>query len=178
MLPTTWQQLTLIGSGATGTRWRNDSFEPQTPPMCLQGRCLIFIQACGHVDNLPAPQSSWYSGAIEEVEQTVVTCLPTTRFSPIENCWQNQGNFTRTSSANLCSVNEAITDALAAVTIKDTIGCLPTAATMFRNLIWRTVVSYFCCAIARSLERLIPDNYGDRKSCIQRQYKHKRLDPN
>ena len=77
------------------------------------------------MDNLPAHKVTGIRSAIQAVGATVVYLSPySPDFSPIENWWSNGlANFYALSWARTyAELDQAITDALAAVTIKDIIG--------------------------------------------------------
>lgn len=90
------------------------------------------------MDNLPAHKVHGIREAIEAVGATVVYLSKEVRrgklppatlrpyspdFSPIENCWSSVKEFLRARAARTyAELDQAITDALAAVTSKDIIG--------------------------------------------------------
>jgi transposase len=80
--------------------------------------------ACVVMDNLPAHKVTGIQEAIVAVGATVVYLSPySPDFSPIENCWSKVKEFLRTRAARTyAELDQAITDALAAVTSKDIIG--------------------------------------------------------
>ena len=90
------------------------------------------------MDNLAAHKVAGIREAIKAVGATVIYLSPySPDFSPIENCWSKIKEFLRARAARTyAELDQAITDALAAVTTKDIIGKillvdLPTAVAMF-----------------------------------------------
>ncbi len=77
--------------------------------------------ACVVMDNLPAHKVVGIREAIVAVGATVVYLSPySPDFSPIENCWSKVKEFLHARAARTyAELDQAITDALAAVTIKD-----------------------------------------------------------
>jgi transposase len=84
----------------------------------------LWVGACVVMDNLPAHKVTGIREAIEAVGATVVYLSPySPDFSPIENCWSKVKEFLRARAARTyAQLDQAITDALAAVTLKDIIG--------------------------------------------------------
>ena len=80
--------------------------------------------ACVVMDNLAAHKVAGIRSAIEAVGATVVYLSPySPDFSPIENCWSKVKEFLRARAARTyAELDQAITDAIAAVTTKDIIG--------------------------------------------------------
>jgi len=79
--------------------------------------------ACVVMDNLPAHKVAGIREAIVAVGATLVYLSPySPDFSPIENCWSKVKEFLRARAARTyAELDQAITDALAAVTTKDII---------------------------------------------------------
>ena len=84
----------------------------------------LWAGACVVMDNLPAHKVAGIREAIEAVGATVVYLSPySPDFSPIENCWSSVKEFLRARAARTyAQLDQAITDALAAVTLPDIIG--------------------------------------------------------
>ena len=84
----------------------------------------LWTGACVVMDNLPAHKVAGIREAIEKVGATLVYLPPySPDFSPIENCWSKVKEFLRARAARTYAhLDQAITDALAAVTTKDVIG--------------------------------------------------------
>jgi transposase len=84
----------------------------------------LWAGACVVMDNLPAHKIAGIRSAIEAVGATVVYLSPySPDFSPIENCWSKVKEFLRSRAARTyVQLDQAITDALAAVTPQDIIG--------------------------------------------------------
>ena len=84
----------------------------------------LWAGACVVMDNLPAHKVAGIREAIEAVGATVIYLSPySPDFSPIENCWSKVKEFLRARAARTYTeLEQAITDALAAVTTKDIIG--------------------------------------------------------
>ena len=84
----------------------------------------LWAGACVVMDNLPAHKVAGIRESIEAVGATVVYLSPySPDFSPIENCWSKVKEFLRARAARTYTeLDQAITDALAAVTTKDIIG--------------------------------------------------------
>jgi len=84
----------------------------------------LWTGACVVMDNLPAHKVAGIREAIEAVGATVVYLSPySPDFSPIENCWSKVKEFLRARAARTyAQLEQAITDALAAVTLQDIIG--------------------------------------------------------
>ncbi len=76
------------------------------------------------MDNLPAHKVNGIREAIEEKGATVIYLSPySPDFSPIENCWSKVKEFLRARAARTyAQLDQAITDAIAAVTTQDIIG--------------------------------------------------------
>ncbi len=83
----------------------------------------LWAGACTVMDNLPAHKVTGICSAIEAVGATVIYLSPySPDFSPIENCWFKVKEFLRARAARTyAELDQAITDALAAVTTKDII---------------------------------------------------------
>ena len=84
----------------------------------------LWAGACVVMDNLPAHKVAGIREAIESVGATVVYLSPySPDFSPIENCWSKVKEFLRARAARTyAQLDQAITDALSAVTPQDIIG--------------------------------------------------------
>jgi transposase len=84
----------------------------------------LWAGACVVMDNLPAHKVAGIREAIEAVGATLVYLSPySPDFSPIENCWSKVKEFLRARAARTyAQLDQAIADALAAVTTKDIIG--------------------------------------------------------
>lgn len=84
----------------------------------------LWSGACVVMDNLPAHKVAGIREAIEAVGATVVYLSPySPDFSPIENCWSKVKEFLRARAARTyAQLDQAITDALSAVTPQDIIG--------------------------------------------------------
>lgn len=84
----------------------------------------LWAGACVVMDNLPAHKVAGIRESIEAVGATLVYLSPySPDFSPIENCWSKVKEFLRARAARTYTeLDQAITDALAAVTTKDIIG--------------------------------------------------------
>lgn len=84
----------------------------------------LWVGACVVMDNLPAHKVAGIREAIESVGATVVYLSPySPDFSPIENCWSKVKEFLRARAARTyAQLDQAITDALSAVTSQDIIG--------------------------------------------------------
>ena len=85
----------------------------------------LWAGACVVMDNLPAHKElAGIRKAIESVGATVVYLSPySPDFSPIENCWSKVKEFLRARAARTyAQLEQAITDALSAVTSQDIIG--------------------------------------------------------
>ena len=84
----------------------------------------LWSGACVVMDNLAAHKVAGIREAIEAVGATVVYLSPySPDFSPIENCWSKIKEFLRARAARTyAELDQAITDALAAVTTLDIIG--------------------------------------------------------
>ena len=80
--------------------------------------------ACVVMDNLAAHKVAGIREAIEAVGATLIYLSPyCPDFSPIENCWSKIKEFLRARAARTyAELDQAITDALAAVTTLDIIG--------------------------------------------------------
>ncbi len=76
------------------------------------------------MDNLPLTKLLVSAFVIEAVGATVIYLSPySPDFSPIENCWSKVKEFLRARAARTyAELDQAISDALAAVTTKDIIG--------------------------------------------------------
>ncbi len=83
----------------------------------------LWTGACVVMDNLPAHKVTGIREAIEAAGATIVYLSPySPDFSPIENCWSKVKEFLRARAARTrAELDQAITDALAAVTTKDII---------------------------------------------------------
>ena len=81
----------------------------------------LWSGACVVMDNLPAHKVAGIREAIEAVGATLVYLSPySPDFSPIENCWSKVKEFLRARAARTyAQLDQAVTDALAAVTTKD-----------------------------------------------------------
>lgn len=84
----------------------------------------LWAGACVVMDNLPAHTVAGIHEEIEAVGATVIYLSPySPDFSPIENCWSKVKEFLRARAARTyAQLDQALTDALAAVTTKDIIG--------------------------------------------------------
>ena len=84
----------------------------------------LWAGACVVMDNLPAHKVAGIREAIEAVGATLVYLSPySPDFSLIENCWSKVKEFLRARAARTyAELDQAITDALAAITTKDIIG--------------------------------------------------------
>lgn len=85
----------------------------------------LWAGACVVMDNLPAQKEvAGIREALESVGATVVYLSPySPDFSPIENCWSKVKEFLRARAARTyAQLDQAITDALCAVTPQDIIG--------------------------------------------------------
>lgn len=124
------QNVTLIGAmalrglvgeitfpGATDTLAFKTYVTQVLVPNLWRGACVI-------MDNLPAHKVDGIREAIESVGATVIYLSPySPDFSPIENCWSKVKEFLRARAARTyAELDQAITDALAAVTTQDIIG--------------------------------------------------------
>jgi len=122
------QNVTLIGAmalrglvgeitfpGATDTLAFKTYVTQVLVPNLWRGACVI-------MDNLPAHKVDGIREAIESVGATVIYLSPySPDFSPIENCWSKVKEFLRARAARTyAELDQAITDALAAVTTQDT----------------------------------------------------------
>lgn len=124
------QNVTLIGAmalkglvgeitfpGATDTLAFKTYVTQILVPNLWRGACVV-------MDNLPAHKVNGIREAIEAVGATVIYLSPySPDFSPIENCWSKVKEFLRARAARTyAQLDQAITDALAAVTLQDIIG--------------------------------------------------------
>ncbi|CAA9558710.1 Transposase [uncultured Synechococcales cyanobacterium] len=80
--------------------------------------------ACVVMDNLPAHKVARVREIIEDVGARLVYLSPySPDFNPIENCWSKVKQFLRSRAARTyAELDQAITDALAALTNRDIIG--------------------------------------------------------
>lgn len=84
----------------------------------------LWVGACVVMDNLPAHKVAGIREAVEAVGATVIYLPPySPDFSPIENCWSKVKEFLRARAARTYTqLDQAITDALCAVTLQDIVG--------------------------------------------------------
>ena len=116
-----WHVLGLVGEitfpGATDALAFKTYVTQVLVPNLWSGACVV-------MDNLPAHKVNGIREAIESVGATVLYLSPySPDFSPIENCWSKVKEFLRARAARTyAQLDQAITDALAAVTMQDIIG--------------------------------------------------------
>ena len=119
--------LTLIGAMALRGLVGEITFPGATDAMAFKTYLTqvlvpnLWPGACVVMDNLPAHKVAGIREAIEAVGATVVYLSPySPDFSPIENCWSKVKEFLRSRAARTyAQLDQAITDALAAVTVHD-----------------------------------------------------------
>ena len=119
--------LTLIGAMALRGLVGEITFPGATDAMAFKTYLTqvlvpnLWPGACVVMDNLPAHKVAGIREAIEAVGATVVYLSPySPDFSPIENCWSKVKEFLRSRAARTyAQLDQAITDALAAVTVQD-----------------------------------------------------------
>src|SRR4028119_2409762 len=124
------QNVTLIGAMALRGLVGEISFPGATDALAFKTYVTqvlvpnLWTGACVVMDNLPAHKIKGIREAIESVGATVIYLSPySPDFSPIENCWSKVKEFLRKRAARTYpQLDQAITDALAAVTLQDIIG--------------------------------------------------------
>ena len=138
------QNVTLIGAMALRGLIGEITFPGATDALAFKTYVTqilvpnLWVGACVVMDNLPAHKVTGIREAIESVGATVIYLSPySPDFSPIENCWSKVKEFLRVRAARTyaqaasfwmnysskkCLLDQAITDALAAVTTQDIIG--------------------------------------------------------
>ncbi len=110
------QNVTLIGAMALRVAFKTYVTQVLVPNL-WSGACVV-------MDNLPAHKVKGIREAIESVGATVIYLSPySPDFSPIENCWSKVKEFLRARAARTyAQLDQAITEALEAVTTQDIIG--------------------------------------------------------
>jgi transposase len=124
------QNVTLIGAMALRGLVGEITFPGATDALAFKTYVTqvlvpnLWTGACVVMDNLPAHKVIGIREAIETVGATVIYLSPySPDFSPIENCWSKVKEFLRSRAARTyAQLDQAITDALAAVTTQDIIG--------------------------------------------------------
>lgn len=124
------QNVTLIGAMALRGLVGEITFPGATDALAFKTYVTqvlvpnLWTGACVVMDNLPAHKVNGIREAIESVGATVIYLSPySPDFSPIENCWSKVKEFLRSRAARTyAQLDQAITDALAAVTLQDIIG--------------------------------------------------------
>ena len=124
------QNVTLIGAMALRGLVGEITFPGATDALAFKTYVTqvlvpnLWTGACVVMDNLPAHKVNGIREAIEAVGATVIYLSPySPDFSPIENCWSKIKEFLRARAARTyAQLDQAITDALAAVTTQDIIG--------------------------------------------------------
>ena len=125
------QNLTIIGAMALRGLVGEITFPGATDALAFKTYVTqilvpnLWVGACVVMVNLPAHKVTVIQEAIASVGATVLYLSPySPDFSPIENCWSKVKEFLRARAARTyAQLDQAITDALAAVTTQDLIGC-------------------------------------------------------